>query len=168
MEIYNSPQVAGYAPTFHPTEEEFANFSAYIRKIEPQVLPYGICKVVPPKNWRATSPQTYASLAKHIPTVRKPMRQTAKPTNDGDKSLAGVYDVHLTWLGDMELEEFQESAEALRRVKKGISNSAPLQQLVSSLMIVCLRVYILDDQKLKIVLNIKNYNFNSLFEVVEK
>ena len=39
-------------PVFHPTEEEFQDFSAYITKIEKQVPNVAICKVVPPKGWR--------------------------------------------------------------------------------------------------------------------
>ncbi|XP_043709984.1 lysine-specific demethylase 5A isoform X3 [Telopea speciosissima] len=44
----NIPQ----APVFYPTEEEFKDPLEFIYKIRPQAEPYGICKIVPPKNWK--------------------------------------------------------------------------------------------------------------------
>ena len=38
-------------PTFRPTAEEFKDPGRYIESIMPQVVPYGICKVVPPDGW---------------------------------------------------------------------------------------------------------------------
>ena len=39
------------APTYYPTEEEWANPIAYIRKISTEGRKYGIAKVVPPSAW---------------------------------------------------------------------------------------------------------------------
>ncbi|KAF8165656.1 jumonji superfamily protein [Crassisporium funariophilum] len=39
-------------PEFYPTAEEFKDPMAYIKSISPQATPYGICKVVPPEDWK--------------------------------------------------------------------------------------------------------------------
>lgn len=40
------------APTFYPTEKEFEDPLEYIDKITPQAEKYGLCRVVPPKNFK--------------------------------------------------------------------------------------------------------------------
>lgn len=40
------------APTFYPTEEEFKDPLEYMSKIAPEGKKYGICRIIPPDNWR--------------------------------------------------------------------------------------------------------------------
>jgi hypothetical protein len=40
------------APVYYPTAEEFKSPMAYIQRIRPVAETFGICKIVPPKNWR--------------------------------------------------------------------------------------------------------------------
>lgn len=39
-------------PVYFPSEHEFRDPLEYIYKIRPEAEPYGVCKIVPPKNWK--------------------------------------------------------------------------------------------------------------------
>jgi len=40
------------APVFYPTAEEFADPNMFLERIQPLVEPFGICRIVPPKEWK--------------------------------------------------------------------------------------------------------------------
>ena len=61
------------APIFHPTDDEFANFAAYVTSIASQIGPSGIAKIVPPQSWhgppQVPPPPTYrlaGAIAQHV------------------------------------------------------------------------------------------------------
>eukprot|EP00475_Leptophrys_vorax_P015913 TRINITY_DN2229_c0_g1_i1.p1 TRINITY_DN2229_c0_g1~~TRINITY_DN2229_c0_g1_i1.p1 ORF type:complete len:590 (+),score=100.43 TRINITY_DN2229_c0_g1_i1:251-2020(+) len=41
-----------YAPVFRPSAEEFTDPLEYARKIRPLAEPFGLCKIIPPANWK--------------------------------------------------------------------------------------------------------------------
>lgn len=43
------------APTFHPTEKDFQDPLEYIDKIRPVAEKFGICRVVPPPNFKVNT-----------------------------------------------------------------------------------------------------------------
>lgn len=47
----SSPTIPS-APVYYPTEDEFKDPLEFIHKIRPEAEPYGICRIVPPNNWK--------------------------------------------------------------------------------------------------------------------
>jgi jumonji domain-containing protein 2 len=93
---------------FYPTEEEFKDFYAYAQKLDRLVGHIGVCKVVPPKGWKARPHDLYtlqdssANLEESL-QVKKPIRQNAI----GGKGLyANVHEVKRS----MKLADFKKAA----------------------------------------------------------
>ena len=58
------------APVFRPSEEEFADFEAFVSSIEPACVDFGIAKVVPPLGWRRPSAPLPSSFLMSSPTLQ--------------------------------------------------------------------------------------------------
>jgi histone demethylase JARID1 len=41
-------------PTYYPSEEEFSDPIKYLRTVSSMAGAYGMCKIVPPENWKVT------------------------------------------------------------------------------------------------------------------
>lgn len=52
MKIANDEARVVEAPTFYPTEKDFQDPLEYIDKIRPIAEKFGICRVVPPPNFK--------------------------------------------------------------------------------------------------------------------
>ena len=55
-------------PTYYPTQDDFRDPMAYVRKISEQAREYGMCKVVPPPGWKmpfVTDTEVSPSLVRH-------------------------------------------------------------------------------------------------------
>lgn len=82
------------APTYYPTEEQFADPCAYIASIAPEAVDFGICKIVPPKGWAPPSslPTRLASSVK-CPTRKQKVHRVSEglPFPDGREYTALEY-----------------------------------------------------------------------------
>ena len=93
---------------FHPTEEEFKDFYAYAQKLDKLVGHVGVCKVVPPKGWKARPHDLYnlqdsAKQLEDAVQVKRPIKQNAI----GGKGLyANVHEVKRS----MTLADFKKAA----------------------------------------------------------
>ena len=84
-------------PVYRPTSAEFADFRAYIRKIEESIDPdVGLCKIVPPTGWLGTKSYNLDDIDV---TVDFPVKQMVS-------GRAGVYNVALLEIGAMNLHDF--------------------------------------------------------------
>ena len=72
------------APVLHPTEEEFENFEAYVKKIEETTnfLDVGVCKIIPPQGWQARK-AGYALHQFDSFKIRAPSSQKFIPMKEG-------------------------------------------------------------------------------------
>lgn len=62
-------------PVYTPTMEEFADFNRFVAKIEPVCSKIGLCKVIPPKEWKP-SKKSYDEWMKQL-VVHSPIWQYA-------------------------------------------------------------------------------------------
>ena len=58
------------APVFQPSEEEFADFEAFVSSIEPACADFGIAKVVPPASWSRPHAPLPGSFLMSGPTLQ--------------------------------------------------------------------------------------------------
>jgi len=58
------------APVFRPSEDEFADFEAFVSSIEPACVDFGIAKVVPPASWRRPSAPLASTFLMSSPTLQ--------------------------------------------------------------------------------------------------
>ena len=78
------------APVFAPTWEEFKDFSAFMRRIEPICATVGLCKVIPPPEWKARN-GPYTENVK----IGAPIRQNC----EGNKVKCVIRTVNITIKG---------------------------------------------------------------------
>ena len=92
------------APIFHPTYDEWKDFAAYVRKIEPQIARYGGCQIVPPPEW------------KHTPLKRRPERfrtTSIKPIRQHVAGGNGRFQALMELCDPQPLERFIGESETL-------------------------------------------------------
>lgn len=75
-----------YAPTYHPTKEEFAEPLTYIAKIKEEAEQFGICKIVPPKGWQPPCGLSADVCSRRFPTRLQKLHklQEGAPFPDGE------------------------------------------------------------------------------------
>ena len=67
-------------PTFHPTTEEFADFHAYMNKLDRLVGHMGVCKIVPPPGWQPRKHDFY-TLEDSLPALDESVTVCSPSTN---------------------------------------------------------------------------------------
>lgn len=88
-------------PIFHPTYEEFVNFSSYISKIEEQdAHKIGLAKIVPPKEWSARK-SGYKQRTIDETMVENPIKQEVHGKD-------GFYSVYNIQQRSIKLSQFQK------------------------------------------------------------
>ena len=103
------------APVFRPSEEEFADFEAFVTSIEPACLDFGIAKIVPPTSWRPppSGPLPSSSL------LSSPTLQTV------DAKGHGRYHISHRQCPSVTLERFERmAASAVRREGVGSASAS--------------------------------------------
>ena len=103
------------APVFRPSEEEFADFEAFVTSIEPACVDFGIAKIVPPASWR---PPPSAPLPSSF-LLSSPTLQTV------DAKGHGRYHISHRQCPSVTLERFERmAASAVRREGVGSANAS--------------------------------------------
>lgn len=88
-------------PIFHPTYEEFENFSAYVSKIESLgAHKIGLAKIVPPKEWSARK-SGYKQKFIEETMVENPIKQEVHGKD-------GFYSVYNIQQRSIKLNQFQK------------------------------------------------------------
>ena len=102
------------APVFRPSEEEFADFEAFVTSIEPACVDFGIAKIVPPASWRPPSAPLPSSFLMSSPTL-----QTV------DAKGHGRYHISHRQCPSVTLERFERmAASAVRREGVGSASAS--------------------------------------------
>lgn len=100
-------------PIYSPSFEQFKDFSAFISSIEKDAAPFGICKIIPPFEWKNAMP---------IPTISSYKSQLSQFSIS--KSLYQIFDgscgiYHL-------LNQEEEAFYTIRQYEKFIATSYPV------------------------------------------
>ena len=93
------------APVLRPTHDEWRDFASYVRKIEPEIVRFGGCQVIPPTEWVHNATRERAKEVKHKTTQITPIRQHVAGRD-------GRFQAVMEWCDAMPLNEFVENAQA--------------------------------------------------------
>jgi hypothetical protein len=111
--------VSDKIPTFSPTWEEFKDFYTYIKSIQGQLQEYGICKVIPPKEFIA-SRENYNVSTEFL--IDSPIRQVVQ-------GKSGTYHVtNVVEKKTMSVENFFLDSQALDRRRSKRELEAAIRQ----------------------------------------
>ncbi|CAK7234740.1 hypothetical protein SBRCBS47491_009050 [Sporothrix bragantina] len=80
------------APTYTPTEEEWKDPMAFMRKIAPEASEYGICKIIPPDSWNP--PFAIDTQRFHFQTRKQELNSVEGSTRVNLGYLEGLFKYH--------------------------------------------------------------------------
>ena len=97
------------APILRPTYSEWQDFASYVRKITPEIAPFGGCQVIPPPEW--AHHQRAGDAARQARDLLKEKKTTQiAPLRQHVSGRDGKFQAVMEWMDKQDLQQFVSDA----------------------------------------------------------